>query len=258
MKNTILYSLFIVSTISFSLHSQDTNVQDEDLIFVFDDGNGNPEEIYPLEDIDTICLMPEIKNYSEDLELDSIVKLDATEDVVHPVLIEATEESLPEVDKNVLLEAMDHDNLINLIADDDELVCQSYENQMLDRQLEDELSNIETYEPEDCPINLITQDQLEEIFHDYNEPLDTNAINSNEDLKIAMPHEIVMPNTELSATQATELSFVEEDDDIISVPHDLINSVKKANKQKKKLEKLERKEKANFFKKSKKQQKKKN
>jgi len=46
-----------------------------------------------------------------------------------------------------------------------------------------------------------------------------------------------------------------EEDEIIPVPHELINSVKKANKEKKRLEKLERKQKYKLFKKSKKDRK---
>lgn len=43
----------------------------------------------------------------------------------------------------------------------------------------------------------------------------------------------------------------DDDDDIIPVPHELINSVKKANKQKKKLEKLEKNKRKKSLKKSK-------
>lgn len=46
-----------------------------------------------------------------------------------------------------------------------------------------------------------------------------------------------------------------QDDDIVPVPHELINSVKKANKKKKKLEEKQRKEKYKIFKKSKKKKK---
>jgi hypothetical protein len=48
--------------------------------------------------------------------------------------------------------------------------------------------------------------------------------------------------------QSDESMTFDEDDDIVPVPHELINAVKKANKKKKKLEKKERK---SFLKKSK-------
>jgi hypothetical protein len=271
MKKTILYSLFIVSSISYSLHSQDANIQDsEDLILVFDDGYA--EEIYPLEDTDTICLMPEIQNYIEDLEFDPTVKIEDFEfdSVAKNDLQEFTDLAvLPQATEDIVAlydNASEQESL-------DTIVCQLDEKQIIHCQSAN-IDNPElvksSQQDEEYPINMINQDQLEAILNTHNEQFDRyldDALSSEssnddermtisiDDLEMMMASEngILLHNDEISPTQQTESSITEtEDDDIVPVPHDLINSVKKANKQKKKLEKLERKEKANFFKKSKK------
>ncbi len=262
MKNTILYSLCMVSSLSFSLHSQDINPQQdhEELYLVFADGN---DETYPLEDIDNEYAMSDIENsenYVNDLAIDPMIKSDGTEteDVAEPVMIEISEELLPDLDENIVSEAMDSDNQLSESSELPDTLAD--EHQADDYRLEDDLSDLEISEPsepEDCPINLITQDQLEEIFQDHNDQLDDNVtIPVNDQDMAIMAEDSVDANNPKLVSEEVVVAAEPEDDDIVLVPHDLINSVKKANKQKKKLEKLERKEKANFFKKSKKQQKK--
>ncbi len=230
--STILYSLFIVSSISFSLHAQDTNTQDhEELMLVFDNDSDNLEEIYPLEDIDTACFTPEIQaedqtetpkaDQSEMSEADSIEQQD-------PII---------EWDQNYI-DDLELDPTAKLYGIEMEPV-------VVDEDVDFLNSIVDAKEEEDYPFIMISQDQLEDILDNRNEQFEDDI-----SAKIIMPDQLVA-----NAQAATIVIDTEDDDDIIPVPHDLINSVKKANKQKKKLEKLARKERADSFKKSKKKNK---
>ena len=206
IKNTILYSLFVVSSINFSLHAQqDVNIQDnDDLMLIFDNAS---DDLHPIEDADIVCLMSEIQNNIDTLELD----LPAITDAIFTDL----EQSLSE--ENQML-PISKDQLEELLDNE----C---------KQIQESLSSDEQIDGNCVTISV---DCLEAVLS-----LD-NGI-ALQDCQQLVP---VQQNE-------AELVIVETgDDDIIPVPHDLINSVKKANKQKKKLEKLEKKEKANAYKKS--------
>lgn len=88
-------------------------------------------------------------------------------------------------------------------------------------------------------------DELTENINNQDDDGDAKII-TIEDLDTTITHHCGLDIT--CDQQPEEPMTFDEDDDIVPVPHELINAVKKANKKKKKLEKKERK---SFLKKSK-------
>lgn len=295
MKKTILYSLFIVNSVNFSLHSQDLSLPDhEDLLLVFD---GSADEMYPLEDADTVCLMPEIQNYVDALELDPTMQTDFAieaviqeniETKVEPKIILDVQNDLLPIDESMALALQDiaQDSIIAapeiIVASDNDLnvVQQELEaEQAITSQpitIINDLQSLVAVEPivqaEQDSIEPISKDQLEALLQNQCEQCDLIEQYFADLVPVQVSLDdncsiISCDNEDLVSPVATGISFashsqdpvveITEDDDIVPVPHDLINSVKKANKLKKKLEKKARKEKASFFKKSKKANKKK-
>jgi len=209
IKNAILYSLFIASSINFSLHGQqDANIQDnDDLMLIFDNSS---DDLHPIEDADIVCLMPEIQNHVETLELDLPVQTNA--------IIIDLEQSLPE------------ENQILPITKD---------------QLEELLDN-ECKQMREC---MVCDEQIAGNCITISVDCLDAALSFDNGIALKDCQQLVPTQN----NQAEVLIVETEDDDIVPVPHDLINSVKKANKQKKKLEKLARREKAHAAKKSKKE-----
>lgn len=234
MKKQILCSLFIASSITFSLYAQNSSAQDnEDLFLILGD---NVEEVYPLEDLDTVCLVPDFQDCVHDLEIDPTAHQD----------IQSRLEQMAQLDANVI-----EITIINDIEDTSR-----------DQAFVDDEQSADSVHDE---LFIITKDQLEDIL---NEQVDhvTDQLPHSVSQIIAIDNErligpgnngiILDSNFAVPANQHTMVNFEEEDDDIIPVPHDLINSVKKANKLKRKLEKKQRKEKEKFSRKSKKYNKK--
>ncbi len=230
IKNMILYSLFIMNSINTSLYCQDENIQnnDEEIILVFD----NSDEIYPLENTEV---------------LDVIINQEVISDeLLDPMVLPIEVENLMQEALDVIYEASNNHDSFD------------------DASSMDEYSDMQC---EDDPVLVITKDQLEEILYDQYEQIQehlllNDQVNSDcstipidsSDIIISLDNGILLENQENKRPShdlvvAMEVDMeVDDDDDLIPVPHDLINSVKKANKQKKKLEKLERKEKANAYK----------
>ncbi len=174
VRKAFVYSLFIVSSVDFSLHSQESGnkYDNQGDIVIYDSGS---DEIYPLADVDRICLISEIQTYIDGLDFAEI------------------------------------------------------------QIIENDLTQIRTNN-DDCMIALI----------------DITEDNNIQDQNICVePHSLLLPNNLEIITMQDDTIIDAEDDDIIPVPHDLINSVKKATKKQKKLEKLEKKAKAKSSKKSK-------
>lgn len=295
MKKTILYSLFIVSSVNFSLHSQDLQLQDnEDLLLVFD---GSAEEMYPLEDADTVCLMPEIQNYVDALELDPTALADLAIEVIYPESL-VTPQSEPEIALEIQNDQIQADgesialSLQNLLdAPEIMMAPENNENTAQQETLDFAVCQIDTPQAIACQpivsiddvrnpsivesiaqleqdsIQPISKDQLEALLQNQCEqcdlveqyfvdlaPVQVSIDDNCATISLEDENIVLSPENGISFvsdSQNPELE-VTEDDDIVPVPHDLINSVKKANKLKKKLEKKARKEKASFFKKSKK------
>ena len=216
IKNAILYSLFLVSSMHISLHCQDDNEQDnEEVVLIFDasSDDSNSDEIYPLQDADIACLMPEIQTHVDTLEFDS-------PDIALPEEIFAIEDSIQSY------EQLQDDEIFAISKDQLE--------ELLDGQCKEIQECLFADEQANCDFTTISVDCLEVMLSLENGIL---------------LHEGQLPSAE-------NVTIVEtEEDEIVPVPHDLINSVKKANRQKNKLEKLERKEKAHANKKSKKKNK---
>ena len=248
IKKTMLYSLFIVSSINISLHSQDMNMQDnEDLLLIFDDSS---EEIHPLEDLDEITFNPKIQRYVNDLEFDPTAQID--------IIIEDDDQSLPEETTEINDESQGIKTFDNLQPDVINLVTvpQAPEDiVILDHKDSTDQESSKMIEPsaqfEECSQCTLDQAQLEELLNMQCQQMeqylsDLAPMSSSQSANfITIPvgcDEIMIHlnnGIPLASRDADEISS-SEDDDIVPVPHDLINSVKKATKQKKKLEKKEK------------------
>ncbi len=246
IKNTILYSLFIVSSMNFSLYCQDANIQDnDDLMLIFD--NSSDDDVHPIEDVDIAGLMLEIQNHVDTLELDFPMKSDSITIDFEQLLPEEKNIQLqdsPELDPITLpITAIDNNYNFVSIDDCDDEQCQ--ENCILP------ISKDQLEELLDSECKQIQEDlSCDEQIHDDCITITVDCL----DIKMSCENGIALQVQEhkVASNDVVVAIELDDDEDIIPVPHDLINYVKKANKQKKKLEKLERKEKANVYKKSKK------
>jgi hypothetical protein len=250
IKNAILYSLFLVSSVHISLHCQDNNEQEnEEVILIFDSSSddSNSDEMYPLQDADIACLMPEIQNHVDIIEFDQPiataieipfecaqdVKNESEDEESHLIdqVFDIVEEIHPDLEiKSDLLSSSDE------ISDSDQVVIITKDQleALLDGQCEQLQECLSSEKQTECDMTTIPVDCLELL------------IGVDNGIVLAEPQSIL----------AQDIVVEEQDEDeIIPVPHDLINSVKKANKEKKKLEKQQRKEKNNMYKKSKKKNK---
>lgn len=247
MKKTILYSLFIVSSINFSLHPQDMNMQDnEDLLLIFDDSS---EEIHPLEDLDEITVNPKIQRYVNDLESDPMAQIDIMiedDDQYQPEELE-TSDVPAEVQNSQDVQKNNTDEVIVPAAPEDIVI--------LDHKDATEQEPSRIIEPsaqiEECSQCTLDQAQLEELLNmqcqqmeQYLSDLAPMPSSRSEDfvtIPVGCDEVVIALNNGISLApcHADEINS-NEDDDIVPVPHDLINSVKKATKQKKKLEKKEK------------------
>lgn len=295
IRKVILYNLFIVSNMNAILHSEDEKAQDhENLLLVFDN---SPEEIYPLEDTDTISLISEIQNYVDNLELDPTGMTNDCEqstlkDSVQVPQIIIDTNSLPTAPDDIVI--LDHKNnnelsseLVSCLLDDDQkIVCdihnieQAIENivqDAIDTIYEElELDIVETKREEHNDQKLINNEELiiiapteqtcelcpHELKPCFIEQIDLTRTNSSDNCPCCITIEIdnfenerttdngILIFQDLSnynqKTETHELKSevtndeINLDDEIVPVPHDLINSVKKATNKKKKLEKKEK------------------
>lgn len=277
VKKVIFCHLFFISSINFSLQSIDEYHEDISELVVMYDTN-NPEEIYPLEDNDAVAFMSELQNLVDNLELDpSATDTDIHEDVVLDINIQQGVAEITiasdshETHEAIILPAgpddiviLDHNNTQQAVEEQEKALQDIQAPTTNDTQIfedfqhEEEMLVQELFDVADkadaITMNEILEAQnLENALSDATIEIDSIELSPVEEHGIYLGHEQSM--SEMSANIATTEvdAVISDDEDIIPVPHDLINSVKKAAKKKKKLEKKER---ANFFKKAKKQNKK--
>jgi hypothetical protein len=283
-------SLFISLSSIIALQAMDDkiiedNTNNQDLVVVCDNC---PEEIYPLEDHDTIGLISEIQNYIDDLEVDPVATQDIISENIVPVQLEIIDINLSPTELNN--EQIEQEsNIVCQLNEDLQIVCnvenmeQSIDvtaldavNAIIEDQIQEQSMNAldidKTIERIDAQlaayegIKSTLQDDYLEIHgseHCGDCPCCSNTTISidDENLLRAADTGIVLIEQDC-ANHCHEISdsfnnnetnqITVTKDDIVPVPHDLINSVKKAAKKKKKIEKKERK---SFFKKSKKNKK---
>lgn len=126
------------------------------------------------------------------------------------------------------------------------LISYSYQNEDQNICIEDEIFPLEKTDFI-VEVDFYTDD-IEEIEKQTDETKDSQPI------KIVIFEK--NPSIEVKNIESANLTAIDVDDDFIEpVPHELINCVKKSNKEKKKLEKKQKKEKRRLYKKSKKKQK---
>lgn len=129
------------------------------------------------------------------------------------------------------------------------LISYSYQNEDQNICIQDEIFPLEKTDFI-VEVDFYTDD-IEEI---------KNKEKQTDDTKDSQPAKIVIleknPIIEVKNIESANLRAIDAEDDFIEpVPHELINCVKKSNKEKKKLEKKQKKEKRKLCKKSKKKQK---
>lgn len=234
IQKFILYSL--LHSCSFLLYGQPDNLSHEDFIIVFDN---EEEDIYPIEDNDTICL---IQDFQDDVNSNLNVEVKSIEELNKNILDNVDVNVLPIAPEDIVI--LDHG--VHKESDD-AIACKCDDNQ----ELTGSISNPSFIEP--CIENM-SIDQIEESLnsllgmHDEEIIIDESCSNDC----IIIPIDITETTTPIDNgpivnencinLSKIEVESVVTDDDIVPVPHDLINSVKKTTKKKKKLEKARLKE----------------
>ena len=240
VKKMILYNVFIIHSVSSLLHCQDQNIENnQDLVVICD---SCPEEIYPLDDLQIIS---NIQNFVHDLEFDSsdvdmqiILPSENTEKnaaVIEIIELPLVQESLSQdpIENNDFNESNESEEALH----DQLLILEETEFDIKD--IESSLENVE-------------------ILYDCVGECITISIDNEQDIKIT--ENLIQENLNANeSSKAQDEIIIAAKDEIVPVPHNLINSVKKAKAEKiaKKKMKQEKKAKRNFFKKSKKENKKK-
>ncbi|MBP6869853.1 hypothetical protein KBC04_03160 [Candidatus Babeliales bacterium] len=244
IRNAILYSLFIVHSANLLSNSHEDTILDENNVLACEkndcDDHGfeivvptENEEIFPLENIDLVLTPSQDQSFVDDLEVDPTVQQDTDHntdqgdvDADDIMIFHQAEDQTP-------LEDLESPELVDVLVcyvDDAGANCvePTQDDGFVDSQKLQEQMLLDVL---DIP-----------LFHE-----DTTLPVDSSEIILAIDNGIAM----LEDLKAEIIDEISSDDDIVPVPHELINSVKKAAKKKKKLEERERKEKYKRSKKSK-------
>gem|GEM_PF-2949721 len=247
IQKFILYSLCLSHSCSFLLHAHDDLIH-EDLIIVFDN---EEEDIYPIEDNDTICLIADVENYIDSGEFDTLSKVgnlgeSTLKEIKNGNILDTENVNLlPIAPEDIAI--LDHGAAASQKQSDVTVACECDSDQ---RQIYSLISSTEEPHLDDMSIDQI-EESLNILFDMHDEELSQESDELCDSLVI-IPVDITettpsiddrpVANENCINLSKAEVESIVTDDDIIPVPHDLINSVKKATKKKKKLEKARLKE----------------